>query len=197
MRAVLAEVPAALLEPRRRTGLDRYDEMWEGVLHLEAAPRRRHQRVVAALIAALHEPAAQAGLSVEDGINVCHPERPFEDYRIPDLVVIEPGAPTVGDDFGATGGIALAVEVRSPREDAEAKLAFYAARGVAQVLLVDISDIVRPAVRLLGLVGDAHAEVPAGPDGSVTTFGVRVSLVPGAGPAGMAVERVGTGQRFL
>src|SRR4249919_2932709 len=99
MKAVLSEVPDALLEQRRRSGLDRYDEMWEGVLYLAAAPRRRHQRVVAALIAALYAPVERAGLAVEDGINICNPQRPFDDYRIPDLVVVAPDAATVGDDF--------------------------------------------------------------------------------------------------
>lgn len=156
VKAVLAEVPPGLLEDRRRSGLDRYDEMWEGVLYLAAAPRRRHQRVVAALIAALHEPAVAAGLVVEDGINVCNPGRPFDDYRIPDLVVVEPDAPTIGDDFGVTGGVALAVDVCSPREDAEAKLAFYAQRGVAHVLVVDIADPQASSVRLFRLRGGSY-----------------------------------------
>jgi len=88
MRAVPAEFSPGVARRRRRRGVDRYDEMWEGVTHLTAAPGRRHQRIVAALIAALHEPARQAGSGVEDGINICHPGRPFDDYRIPDLAVV-------------------------------------------------------------------------------------------------------------
>jgi hypothetical protein len=190
-----AEVPEALLDARRRSGLDRYDEMWEGVLYLAVAPRRRHQRVVAALIAALHDPAESAGLSVEDGINVCNPERPFDDYRIPDLVVIDPDAPTVGDDFGATGGIALAVEVPSPHQDAEAKLAFYAARRVAHVLLVDIADPARSALRLLRLQSTGYQDEPLDAGGGVTVFGVHIHPQPGTRPAGLAVER--NGRRYL
>lgn len=196
MRAVLAEVPEALLEERRRSGIDRYDEMWEGVLYVAAAPRRRHQLLAAALIAALHEPAEEAGLNVEDGINVCNPARPFDDYRIPDLVVVEPDAPTVGDDFGATGGIVLAVEVRSPRDDAEAKLPFYAALGVSEVLLVDLADVARPAVRLLRLAGRSYHEVPTDPGGGVTTFGVRIRPRIDDETAGVSVARVG-GRRYL
>lgn len=191
----MAEVPEGLLEERRRRGLDRYDEMWEGVLYLAAAPRRRHQRVVAALIAALYEPAEQVGLTVEDGINVCNPARPFDDYRIPDLVVIGPDATTVGDDFGVTDGVALAVEVRSPREDAEAKLGFYAMRGVNEVLIVDLADIGAPSVRLLRPQAGGYAEVPADADGGATVFGVRVAPQPAPEPAGVSVARAG--HRYL
>lgn len=203
MKAVLAEVPEALLASRRQSGLDRYDEMWDGVIYLAAAPRRRHQRLVAALIAALYGPAERAGLLVEDGINVCNPERPLDDYRIPDLVVLEPDAPSVGDDFGVTGGVTLAVEVRSPREDAEAKLPFYAARGVAEVLLVDVSDPERTSVRLLHRSTEGRAaglaatyiDVPPDAGGGLTVLGVRVAPRPGHGPAGVTVEA--GGQRYL
>ena len=44
MKAVIPEVPEHVLAERRRTGADRWDEMWEGVLHMAAAPNRRHMR---------------------------------------------------------------------------------------------------------------------------------------------------------
>jgi len=43
MKAVIPEVPQHFLEQRARTGLDRWDEMWEGVLHVPPAPNREHQ----------------------------------------------------------------------------------------------------------------------------------------------------------
>ena len=45
MDAVLAMVPAALLEQRRRKGHDIFDEMWEGVLHMVPQPSSAHQRM--------------------------------------------------------------------------------------------------------------------------------------------------------
>jgi len=33
MRAVMLDVPEALVEERRRLGIDGFDEMWEGELH--------------------------------------------------------------------------------------------------------------------------------------------------------------------
>jgi hypothetical protein len=43
MRAVMPEVSPAILGWRKCTGADRWDEMWEGVLHMAAAPNRQHR----------------------------------------------------------------------------------------------------------------------------------------------------------
>jgi DNA-binding IclR family transcriptional regulator len=40
----------ALIEQRRARGLDRWDEWWEGVYRLVAAPTREHQRVLEAVV---------------------------------------------------------------------------------------------------------------------------------------------------
>ena|SRR5947207_3088850 len=44
MRAVLVHVTGHELAHRRSTGLDRWDEMWEGILHTTPAPSLEHQR---------------------------------------------------------------------------------------------------------------------------------------------------------
>ena len=43
MRAVIADVPSSLLESRHRTGTDRWDEVWDGVLHTPPMPNQDHQ----------------------------------------------------------------------------------------------------------------------------------------------------------
>jgi hypothetical protein len=45
MKAVMSEVPADLLAWRKRTGADRWDEMWEGVLHMPPMPNLEHQEL--------------------------------------------------------------------------------------------------------------------------------------------------------
>src|SRR5689334_20859173 len=45
VKAVMLEVDPSLLEQRRRLGLDRFDEMWEGVLHMTPSPANEHQRI--------------------------------------------------------------------------------------------------------------------------------------------------------
>jgi hypothetical protein len=46
MRTLVLDPPTAglgeLLERRRRSGLDRLDEVWEGVLHMVPAPSGEH-----------------------------------------------------------------------------------------------------------------------------------------------------------
>lgn len=49
VKAVLVDVPAALLRERRRTGADKADEMWDGVLHMVPPPSALHQRVASQL----------------------------------------------------------------------------------------------------------------------------------------------------
>jgi hypothetical protein len=43
MRAIMSAVSDDLLAWRTQTGVDRFDEMWEGVLHMNAAPPGDHQ----------------------------------------------------------------------------------------------------------------------------------------------------------
>jgi hypothetical protein len=45
----MLEVPQALLDERRARGADRWDEMWEGELHMVPAPSVEHQRLGAEL----------------------------------------------------------------------------------------------------------------------------------------------------
>src|SRR3954453_19970720 len=49
MKAVMSNVPPHILEWRRRTGADQWDEMWEGVLHMAPSPNRNHQDFEGAL----------------------------------------------------------------------------------------------------------------------------------------------------
>ena len=53
MKAVIARVTDEELAVRRRTGIDRWDEMWEGVLHMPPAPNYEHQRMLDSLIIVL------------------------------------------------------------------------------------------------------------------------------------------------
>ena len=41
----MLDVPESLLDERRRLGLDVFDEVWEGVLHMVPPPSGEHQRL--------------------------------------------------------------------------------------------------------------------------------------------------------
>ncbi len=137
-----------LMAERARLGNDKLDEMWEGTLHLVNAPKRVHTRMVARLLRQLHPYAEAKGLSVETEVAIFG-EDPGSSWRIPDLVVFDEAE---SDEAGIVGGAALAIEMLSPGDDSFAKLNFYAARGVAQVLIIDpVTEVVQyDSVRQVG-----------------------------------------------
>ncbi|HEY2631550.1 MAG TPA: Uma2 family endonuclease [Solirubrobacteraceae bacterium] len=134
MRAVVLDSSTAgfdeLLERRRRSGLDRLDEVWAGVLHMIPAPSLAHARVAQQLAELMGPLARAAGLeSAMHEFNLGESDR---DFRVPDGALLRPGAtgtwlPTA----------ALAVEIVSPGDETWEKLEFYASHRVDEILIVD------------------------------------------------------------
>ena len=131
MRALFLDVPDSLLDERRRLGLDRFDELWEGVLHVVPPPSKDHQNIMGTLQSVLWlllegsplRPTTDTGYWSADN-----------DYRVPDLVV---ATDEVCSARGVEGPAALVVEIRSPNDETDAKLGWYAQRGVGEVLTID------------------------------------------------------------
>lgn len=119
-----------LLARRRRAGLDRLDEVWDGVLHMVPAPSFEHASVTHQLAVALDRPARDAGLipAVAE-FNLGESEH---DFRVPDGGLHRPGA--AGTWLGTA---ALVVEIVSPNDETWDKLPFYAAHEVDEVLILD------------------------------------------------------------
>ena len=119
----------ALLARRRSLGQDRFDEVWEGVLHMNPAPTYEHQRLSQRLAVILDPLVSAAGLeAVVGGVNIGDPR----DYRIPDGSLHRPGS---GGTYLSSAE--LVVEIVSPDDDTWKKLAFYAAHQVDELLIVD------------------------------------------------------------
>jgi Uma2 family endonuclease len=134
MRTLVLDPPTAGLreveERRRRSGLDRLDEVWEGVLHMVPAPSHRHAEIAQQLAEILGPPARVAGLRpTMHQFNLGDSE---EDFRVPDGGLHRPGAAEMWHPTAA-----LVVEIVSPRDESWEKLPFYAAHGVDEVLIVD------------------------------------------------------------
>jgi Uma2 family endonuclease len=120
---------AELIERRRRLGQDVFDEVWDGVLHMNPAPHGRHANVQQQLAELLGPLARRAGLLPRMGpFNLGEPE----DYRVPDGGLQRPAADQL---YYPTA--ALAVEIVSPGDETWDKLPFYAKHGVDEVLIVD------------------------------------------------------------
>ncbi len=123
----------ALLERRRWAGVDRLDEVWEGVRHMVPGPSLEHARVSTQLTLLLDAPARAAGLLLAmSEFNLGESEH---DFRVPDGGLHRPGAAGV---WHATA--AVVVEILSPGDESRQKLPFYAEHDVDEVLLVDPAE---------------------------------------------------------
>lgn len=117
------------MERRRRLGEDRRDEAWDGVLHVNPPPSYKHERLASSLHRLLGPCADAAGLELVGtvGIGV------RDNNRVPDLALQRPQ--DARPQWQPTA--ALAVEIVSPGDETWAKLSFYAAHDVDELLVVD------------------------------------------------------------
>ena len=132
-RMVTIVAPDSFLDERRRKGLDKSDEMWDGVIHLAPAAGSRHGYRQAKLIAVLARLTEPLGLIGGTEWGVFRPGRD-DDYRIPDLSIAHPDHVT---ERGVEGHAWLVVEVRSPGDEAWHKTPFFGEVGVERYLIVD------------------------------------------------------------
>jgi Uma2 family endonuclease len=143
------EALKALQESRRRSGLDRFDEIWEGVLHMVPAPLGEHADISQQLAVALDHPARAAELfPTMSEFNLGNSE---DDFRVPDGGVHRSRPRGVWHPTAA-----LVVEILSPGDESWQKLPFYAAHEVDEVLIVDPAERI---IHWLALTGSEYREV--------------------------------------
>ena len=177
VKAVMLEVPQALLDQRRGAGLDKADEMWEGVLHMVPPPSGAHQRVSTRLLLVLAPLAVAAGLEpLQDATGLYAAD---DDWRVPDQQYVRPAHLS---DRGSEGA-ELVVEVLSPGDETRDKLPWYAAAGVREVLLVDPHTY---AVELHRLDAGRLSAVEPDPSGGVSSAVLGCTLK--TTPDGVAVS---------
>jgi Uma2 family endonuclease len=139
----------AMKARRRRAGLDRLDEVWEGVLHMVPAPSRKHAKIATQLALALDAPARDAGFELTmHEFNLGESER---DFRVPDGGLHRPG----GDEMWHSTA-AMVIEIVSPEDETWQKLPFYAAHEVDELLIVDPAE---RSVHWLALSDGQYGEV--------------------------------------
>jgi Uma2 family endonuclease len=137
----------ALIEHRRRLDLDHYDEVWEGVLHMNPPPTVEHQYLVQQLYDVLGPLARRAGLVPLLQVFALGEGR--DNYRAPDGGLHRTQPRGVWQHTAP-----LVIEIVSPGDESWDKLPFYAAHEVDEVLIVDPAE---HAVHWLGLAdGEYH-----------------------------------------
>lgn len=166
MRAVILD--SALLAARARLGHDRFDEMWDGELHMVPPPSHGHQLFGTRLLIALAPWLDHLGLIItyETGFF-----RTADDYRQPDLAIYR-------RDQTSDRGIEaaeLVIEIRSPSDETLQKLPWYLARRCREVLIVDRDTLAVELHTSVGVVKGARSDVLGCSFATVAGPAVRVT----------------------
>jgi len=170
----MPEVPQHILDERARTGIDRWDEMWEGVLHIPPVPNREHQDLTAALLIWLRSYWAASGeRRAHLEVNVASPGGWPNDYRIPDLVLIMADRFDIDHNEYFEGAPTVVVEIRSPGDETFEKMPFYAKLDVPECWVID-RDSKRPELNVLR-DGEYQPQGPD-PDGWLHSAATGISL---------------------
>jgi Uma2 family endonuclease len=174
MRAIFAKVPPALIEERKRTGADQWNEMWEGVLHRAPMPNPWHQELEGELETWLRLHWGRPNRAkVLHQINLAALGGWPNNYRVPDLLLLTPDRSHIhqGDYF--EGPPNVVVEIHSPDDETYEKLDFYVELAVPEVWVID-RDTGTPEVFVLA--GERYQPVRPGADGWIESPGTRVQM---------------------
>lgn len=137
-RAVIPVVPPDLLAWRKATGAERWDEVWDGVIHMPPAPNRAHQDFEFHLEQWLRRHWAQPiGAKVYHQVQVSPADEWWTNYRIPDLVLLTPARFAIDRNEYFHGAPDVVVEIHSPGDESFEKLPFYADLGVPEVWIIE------------------------------------------------------------
>ena len=175
MKTVLPSIPPEVLAWRKKTGADRWDEMWDGVYHMGPSPNYFHQDFIGALenYLRLHW-APRCGGKVLHEWNVAPPSEDWrQNYRIPDLVLFTPERASGNKIEYFEGGPDVVLEMQSPGDESEAKLPFYFKLGVAEVWLIHRDT---KAVRVLVHGPQSFVAAPRAADGWIASAATGVAM---------------------
>jgi len=149
MKAVMPVVLPDILSYRKRHGLDRYDEMWQGVLHMAPAPNFPHQDLEGELASWLRRRWGRPiRAKVIQQINLASIGGWPDDYRIPDIILLAPDRFHINRNEYFEGPPNLLIEIHSSGDETYEKLTWYAALGVPEVWVIH-RDTEEPEIHLL------------------------------------------------
>ena len=140
MRAVISQMPKHWVEERKNSEAAQWDEMWNGVLHMPPMPNRHHQNIALDLAIYLktHWVKDSTG-RVHQEVNLTTPEDEAAwtlNYRIPDLVLLDPPRFGIDKIEYMVGAPLVVVEIASPGDETYDKFPFYAGLGVPEVWVI-------------------------------------------------------------
>jgi Uma2 family endonuclease len=170
MKALMLDAEDYLAD-RRRKGIDRWDELWDGVVHMVPPPSTGHQRFESDLEHALRVIAKRRAWLAYHNVGIFNP-LDVRNYRVPDNVIADP---RYVSKRGIEGRTELAVEIRSPNDESYEKMPFYAKVGVQEYWIVVHET---PSIEVYGLCEGAFVRTEPAGDGVITTpaLGLLVSI---------------------
>jgi Uma2 family endonuclease len=176
MKAVMLDVPEQVIEDRRRKGLDARDEVWEGVLHMVQPPSWDHQDILDGLVALLRPYIRKHGLgAIASAVGIRMPGSGASNFRVPDAVFLARGHETRIDSrrTWVEGAADVVWEVRSPGDETDDKLPFYADLGVREVVIIDRDT---RNVEILALSGNRYLKQASVAEGWLPLEAMRIRL---------------------
>lgn len=177
MKGVMPSIPPHVLEERKLTGANQYDEMWAGVLHMPPSPTRMHQDIEGTVEAWLRWYWVPLhGAKVFHQINVASLGGWPKNYRIPDLVLLSPERFAIDRDEYFEGAPDVVVEIHSPGDETYDKFSFYAELGVPEIWVIH-RDSCTPEVHRL--TRGRYKEQPAGRNGWIKSKQTGIELAHG------------------
>lgn len=177
MKAVVHEMPRRWMEERRESDAFRWDEVWDGVLHMSPPPNRDHQRFVRDLQFLLHTRWAKPNKGqVDQEVSLTAPEDEEKwrsNYRVPDLVLLPADRRQIDKNEYMVGAPLVCIEIRSPGDESYEKSSFYAELGVPEVWIID-RDTKNPEVYILE--GASYRLQVANDDGWIQSTAVAIRM---------------------
>jgi Uma2 family endonuclease len=175
MRALLLEPDPKWLEERRRLGHDRFDEVWDGVLHVVPSPNAEHQIFEGDLEAVLRPLALAQGFKIVHNLDLLDRDEGENNYRQPDIAIVSP------NDIirrGIDGHAELVIEIRSPNDESYEKLPFYEKCKIPEYWIVHPET---RAFEVFVLRRGTYVAAKPSDDGTVLAprFGLRLDVVHG------------------
>lgn len=201
MRAVILEVPDELIRERRRQDIDKYDEMWEGELHMGPLPSWEHQGIDLGLafFFKMHWMDLGEG-TFRQHVGVKPPETPDVDlagvkvpssFRGPDQAFLLKGHESRVQGGWIVGAPDAVIEIRSPGDETYKKFPFFHRLGVPEVIVVQRDT---KAVEIYTRGEAEYERLPTQPDGSVVSSILDTVFRTEVDPAGAPILRLRRGR---
>ena len=180
---------------REAAGLDRWDEVWNGVYIVMPLANNQHQRLATKVSGRLMPLIDDAGLGETfAGCNVSDVVPPADwrtNYRCPDVAVYLRDNPAEDRGSHWYGGPDIAVEIVSPGDRSRQKLGFYAAVGTRELFVLDRDPWALELYRLAGgELQSVGTTTPGGDPLRTDSVPLHWSITAGDAPA-VAVAAAG------